>query len=33
LEYAAAIIEGRAGTLVSDDSDAIEYWPSLFYQG
>ncbi len=33
LEDAAAIIEGTAGTLVSDDSEVIEYWPSLFYQG
>ncbi len=33
LEDAAAIIEGTAGTLVSNDFDAMEYWPSLFYQG
>jgi carbamate kinase len=32
LEDAAAIIEGRAGTLVSAESDGIEYWPSLFHQ-
>ncbi len=32
LEDAVAIIEGRAGTLVSTEFDAIEYWPSLFHQ-
>ncbi len=32
LEDAVAIIEGRAGTLVSTEFDGIEYWPSLFHQ-
>lgn len=32
LEDAVAIIEGRAGTLVSTGSQGIEYWPSLFHQ-
>lgn len=32
LEDACAIFEGRAGTLISNDVDAIEYWPPLFYQ-
>jgi len=32
LEDAVAIVEGRAGTLVSADFDGIEYWPSLFDQ-
>jgi carbamate kinase len=32
LEDAAAILEGRAGTLISSECQGIEYWPSLFYQ-
>ncbi|MCE5252661.1 MAG: carbamate kinase [Actinomycetia bacterium] len=32
LEDAVAIIEGRAGTLVSTEFEGIEYWPSLFDQ-
>jgi len=30
LEDAVAIIEGRAGTLISTEFESIEYWPSLF---
>ena len=30
--HAAAILEGRAGTLVTKDAEHIEYWPSLFHQ-
>jgi carbamate kinase len=30
LEDAVAIIEGRAGTLISTEFDGLEYWPSLF---
>ena len=32
LEDAVAIVEGRAGTLVSIEFEGIEYWPSLFHQ-
>jgi carbamate kinase len=32
LTDAVAIIEGAAGTLVTTDSEGIEYWPSLFHQ-
>ena len=32
LEDAVAIISGRAGTLISTESEGIEYWPSLFHQ-
>ena len=32
LEDAVAIIEGRAGTVVSTESRGLEYWPSLFHQ-
>jgi carbamate kinase len=32
LEDAVAIIEGRAGTLISPGFEGIEYWPSLFSQ-
>jgi carbamate kinase len=32
LEDAGAIIEGRAGTLVTAGQDGIEYWPTLFDQ-
>ncbi len=32
LEDAVAIIQGRAGTLISTDFEGIEYWPSLFHQ-
>jgi carbamate kinase len=32
LEDAVAILQGRAGTLVSTDFSGIEYWPSLFHQ-
>jgi carbamate kinase len=32
LEDALAIMEARAGTLVSTQFDGIEYWPSLFHQ-
>ena len=32
LEDAVAIIQGRAGTLISTEFDGIEYWPSLFHQ-
>jgi carbamate kinase len=32
LEDAVAIVEGRAGTLISNEFGAIEYWPSLFHQ-
>ena len=32
LEDAVAIIEGRAGTLISTEFEGIEYWPSLFHQ-
>ena len=32
LEDAVAIMEGRAGTLVSTEFAGIEYWPSLFHQ-
>ena len=32
LEDAVAIMEGRAGTLVSDDFTGIDYWPSLLHQ-
>jgi carbamate kinase len=32
LEDASAILEGRAGTLVTADCEDIEYWPSLFEQ-
>ena len=32
LEDAVAILEGRAGTLVTADVAGIEYWPSLFHQ-
>jgi carbamate kinase len=32
LEDAAAIIEGRVGTLISSEFAGIEYWPSLFHQ-
>ena len=31
LEDAADIIRGKAGTLISNDFDGIEYWPSLFH--
>jgi len=30
LEDVVAIIEGRAGTLISTEFEGIEYWPSLF---
>jgi carbamate kinase len=32
LEDAVAIIQGRAGTLISTELQGIEYWPSLFHQ-
>ncbi len=32
LEDAVAILQGRAGTLVSTGYSGIEYWPSLFHQ-
>jgi len=32
LEDAVAIIEGRAGTLVSSEYGGLDYWPSLFCQ-
>ena len=32
LEDAVAIMEGRAGTLVSTEFAGLEYWPSLFHQ-
>ena len=32
LEDAVAIVEGRAGTLVSTEFQGINYWPSLFHQ-
>ncbi|MFH1834536.1 MAG: carbamate kinase, partial [bacterium] len=32
LEDAVAIVEGRAGTVVSGELEGIEYWPSLFHQ-
>jgi carbamate kinase len=32
LADAVAIVEGRAGTLVSQDAGGLEYWPSLFHQ-
>lgn len=32
LENAVAIMEGRAGTLVSTEYEGLEYWPSLFHQ-
>jgi carbamate kinase len=32
LEDAVAIIQGRAGTLISTEFEGIEYWPSLFHQ-
>ena len=32
LEDAVAIVEGRAGTLVSAEFEGIEYWPSLLHQ-
>jgi carbamate kinase len=32
LEDAVAIVQGRAGTLISIDFEGIEYWPSLFHQ-
>jgi carbamate kinase len=32
LEDAVAIVQGRAGTLISTDFEGLEYWPSLFHQ-
>jgi carbamate kinase len=32
LDDAVAIVEGRAGTLISAEFEGIEYWPSLFDQ-
>jgi carbamate kinase len=32
LEDAVAIVEGRAGTLISSGFEGMEYWPSLFHQ-
>ncbi|OFW61000.1 MAG: carbamate kinase [Actinobacteria bacterium RBG_16_64_13] len=32
LEDAVAIIDGLAGTLVSNEFEGLDYWPSLFYQ-
>ena len=32
LADAVAIIEGRAGTVVTADFDGVEFWPSLFHQ-
>ena len=32
LEDAEAIVDGRAGTLISTEFEGIEHWPTLFDQ-